>query len=282
MDTGTDVIGDLHINICGQGPPMLLIHGFGASSFSWSKIVSPLAGHYTIITLDLKGFGRSKKPQDGRYSLRDQAEAVLKVIGTLGLNGVTVVGHSMGGGVALLVAMTLEQEAPRRLSRLVLIDSIACPQRLPLFLAVLRFPVLGPLVIRLVPATWSVRYILNIAYFDRGKIDRAFVEAYAAPLRCYRGRESLIATARAMIPPDIDELVEQYRTIRTPVLLLWGRQDCIVPLSIAFRLETAIPTARLRLLDQCGHIPQEEMPELTSSILQDFLDDYGPDAERAD
>jgi pimeloyl-ACP methyl ester carboxylesterase len=272
MDTRSEVIGDLLINIGGHGPPILLIHGFGASSFTWSKIVSPLAVHYTIITLDLKGFGRSKKPQDGRYALRDQAEAVLKVIETLGLNGVTVVGHSMGGGVALLVAMTLEQEAPRRLSRLVLIDSIACPQRLPLFLAVLRLPVLGPLVVRVIPASWSARCILNIAYFDHSKIVRAFVETYAEPLRCYSGRAALIATARAMIPPDIDELVERYRTIRTPVLLLWGRQDCIVPLSIASCLEEAMPTARLRVLDQCGHIPQEEWPELTSSILQEFLD----------
>jgi pimeloyl-ACP methyl ester carboxylesterase len=276
MDTSSDLIGDLHINTCGHGPPILLIHGFGASSFTWSKIVSPLAVHYTIITLDLKGFGRSRKPQDGRYSLRDHAAAVLKVIEALGLNGLTIIGHSMGGGVALLVAMTLEQEAPRRLRRLVLIDSIACPQRVPLFLAVLRLPVLGPLVIRLVPATWSARYILNIAYFDRSKIERAFVKTYAEPLRCYSGRAALIATARALIPPDIDQLVAQYRTIRTPVLLLWGRQDCIVPLSIASRLEEAMPTASLRVLDQCGHIPQEEWPDLTSSILQEFLDELWP------
>ena len=79
MGAGTDIIGDLHVDICGHGPPILLIHGFGASSFTWSKIVSSLATNHRVITLDLKGFGRSKKPRDGRYTLRDQAAAVMKI-----------------------------------------------------------------------------------------------------------------------------------------------------------------------------------------------------------
>lgn len=266
-----NAIGDLHAEVCGHGPPIVLIHGFGASSFTWSKILRQLAVNQTVIALDLKGFGLSRKPRDGRYALRDQAAAVLEVVARLGLKGITVIGHSMGGGVALLVALALEQEAPTRLRRLVLIDSIASPQRLPLFLAVLRIPILGPLLVRLVPAAWAVRRVLNIAYFDPAKIERAFVEAYAAPLRCRGGRTALIATARALVPPDIDRLIARYRTIRAPTLLLWGRQDRIVPVSLASRLEKAIPNARLRVLDQCGHVPQEEFPELTSSILQEFL-----------
>ncbi len=271
MGSESDIIAGLHINVRGHGPPILLIHGFGASGFTWSKIVPRLAAHYRVITLDLKGFGRSKKPRDGRYTLRDQAAAVMNVIERLDLNGMTLVGHSMGGGVALLVAMTLERQAPRRLSLLVLIDSIAFPQPLPHFVTILRVPVLGSLIIGLAPATWLVRYVLNFAYFDRGKIERAFVEEYAAALRCQCGRAALIATARALIPPDIDRLVAQYRTMRTPVLLLEGRQDRIVPLTIAHRLAEAIPTASLRILDRCGHVPQEEEPELTSTILQDHL-----------
>ena len=205
MNSGSDTIADLHVNVCGHGPPILLIHGFGASSFTWSKIVSPLAVHHKVITLDLKGFGRSKKPEKGAYTLRDQATAVLSVIEGLDLSGLTLIGHSMGGGVALLVAMTLERDAPTRLSRLVLIDSIAYPQHLPHFISILRLPLLGSLIFRLLPATWLVRYVLNFAYFDQRKIERAFVEEYAAPLRCPGGRAALIATARTIIPSDIDE-----------------------------------------------------------------------------
>jgi pimeloyl-ACP methyl ester carboxylesterase len=273
--TGTEnsVIGNLHTEISGHGPPLLLIHGFGASSVTWSKIVAPLATNHTVIAVDLKGFGQSKKPQDGRYSLHDQAGAVIEVIEALDLSDLTVIGHSMGGGVALLAAMNLERNAPTRLGRIVLIDSIALPQRLPLFLTVLRLPVGGPLVVRLMPPRWQVRYILNIAYFDQAKIEPSLIEAYAAPLRCANGRAALIATARAMIPSDVDRLVEQYRSIRTPVLLLWGREDRIVPVSTAFRLDEIIPTVQLQVMDRCGHVPQEEFPEATLSALQTFLQD---------
>lgn len=267
----SDISADLHIDVRGHGPPILLIHGFGASGFTWSKIVSGLAAHHRVVTVDLKGFGRSKKPRDGHYTLRDQAAAVMTVIETLDLNDMTIVGHSMGGGVALLVAMTLERQAQRRVSLLVLIDSIAFPQPLPHFITILRLPILSSLIVRLIPGKWLVRYVLNFAYFDRRKIERVFVEEYAAALRCKNGRAALIATARALIPPDIDRLVAQYRTMRTPVLLLAGRQDRIVPLTIARRLSEALPIAELKILDRCGHVPHEEQPELTAAILTDSL-----------
>ena len=265
------LIGNLHTEISGRGPPILLIHGFGASTFTWSKIVVPLAANHTVIAVDLKGFGQSPKPRDGRYSLRDQVEAVMQVIEALDLTGLTVIGHSMGGGVALLVAMRLEQEAPARLSRIILIDSIAWPQRLPFFMRVLRTPVLGELAVRLIPPRLGTLYILGIAYFDWRKIERSFIEAYAAPLRCADGRAALIATARAMIPPDIDQLITQYRDIRTPVLVLWGRRDRIVPAWVSSRLKDAIPSASVQVLDRCGHVPQEELPEMALPIITKFL-----------
>jgi pimeloyl-ACP methyl ester carboxylesterase len=271
MSTGSDTIADLRVNVCGSGPPILLIHGFGATSFTWSKIVSPLELQHKVITLDLKGFGRSKKPRDGRYTLRDQAAAVVDVIENLDLNCLTVIGHSMGGGVALLLAITLESQEKKRLSRLVLIDTIAYRQRLPHFITILRLPVLGSLILRLLPVTWLVHYVINFAYYDRRKVERAFVENYAAPLRCDNGRAALIATARSIIPSDIDRLVEQYHKLDVPVLLLAGRQDRIVPLALMRRLANALPKASLRVLDRCGHVPQEEDPEITLSILREYL-----------
>jgi pimeloyl-ACP methyl ester carboxylesterase len=276
-DTESELIGGLRVSTYGHGPPILLIHGFGANSFTWSKIIGPLALHHKIVTLDLKGFGHSEKPDDGRYSLLDQSAAVLRVIDELALEGITLVGHSMGGGVALLSAMALAREAPGRLHRLVLIDSISCPQRLPFFIVLLRLPLIGPFVLRIVPATWSVRAILRFAYYDAGQIGRAFVSAYAAPLRHRDGRVALVATAREMIPPDLDSVVAQYPTIQVPVLVLWGREDRIVPLSVSACLRDAIPAARFVVLDYCGHLPQEEWPELTVFRLREFISE----AERA-
>jgi pimeloyl-ACP methyl ester carboxylesterase len=271
MGNRNRLIGDLHVEIRGCGPPILLIHGFGASSFTWSKIIPSLAADRTIISLDLKGFGRSRKPRDGGYTLPSQAAAVLNVINTLGLVDLTVIGHSMGGGIALLVAMELEEQRPRRLNRLILIDSIACPQPLPLFIKVLRLPILGPVVLRIVPATWQVRYVLGQAYFNPGKIERDFVEEYAVPLRCRGGRAALVATARAIIPPDAERLIARYKQIRSPVFLLWGSHDRIVPTSLAALLKAAIPGASYKVVPSCGHAPQEEEPGETLSRLSEFL-----------
>jgi pimeloyl-ACP methyl ester carboxylesterase len=271
MGNRNRLIGDLHVEIRGCGPPILLIHGFGASSFTWSKIIPSLAADHTIISLDLKGFGQSRKPRDGRYALQSQAAAVLNVINTLGLDDLTVIGHSMGGGIALLVAMELEKQRPRRLNRLILIDSIACPQPLPLFIKVLRLPILGPVVLKIVPATWQVRYVLRQVYFNPGKIERDFVEEYAAPLRCRDGRAALIATALAIIPPDAEKLIARYKQIRSPVLLLWGSHDRIVPISLAARLKAAIPGARYKVVPSCGHAPQEEEPQETLFRINEFL-----------
>lgn len=266
------LIGDLHVETYGRGPPILLIHGFGASSFTWSKIIPSLAVDHTIVSVDLRGFGGSRKPPEASYTLHSQADAVLDLIHALELIDLTVIGHSMGGGVALLVAMALEQQRPRRLNRLILIDSIACPQPLPLFLNILRLPVVGPLVLRLVPATWQVRFVLRQVYFDPKKIEQKFVEAYTAPLRCRNGRRALIATARAIIPPDSEKLIAQYKQIRRPVFLLWGRDDRIVPVALAPRLHAAVSAVACKVLPQCGHAPQEEQPDQTLSFLREVLD----------
>ncbi len=275
------LIGDLHIEIRGCGPPILLIHGFGASSFTWSKIIPSLATDHTVISLDLRGFGRSKKPRDGCYTLESQADAVLNVIDTLRLDDLRLIGHSMGGGVALLVAMRLEQQQPSRLNSLILIDSIACPQPLPLFLKILRFPVIGPLVVRLIPATWQVRYVLRQVYYDPRKIEREFVEAYAAPLCCRGGRAALVATARAIIPPDIEKLMARYKQIRVPVFLLWGSRDRIVPVSLAPCLKAAVSAKTCEVIGECGHAPQEEMPDAALFFLKKFLDAARVDTQAA-
>jgi pimeloyl-ACP methyl ester carboxylesterase len=274
------LIGDLHVETCGSGPPILLIHGFGASSFTWSKIIPSLIANHTIVLLDLRGFGRSRKPPDASYTLRSQAAAVLEVIDALGLVDLTVIGHSMGGGVALLVAMALEQRQLGQLNRLILIDSIACRQRLPLFIKILRLPVVGPLVLRLVPATWQVRFVLGQVYFDPKKIEQEFVDEYAAPLRCRNGRRALIATVRAIIPPDVDTLIAQYKQIRRPVFLLWGCEDRIVPVALAPRLKEAVSAASCEVLPRCGHAPQEEQPDQTLSFLRKALD-FAPRDDRA-
>ena len=248
-----------------------MLHGFGANLFTWTKIRALLSVRNTIFAVDLKGFGDSPKPDDGAYGLHDQAASVLRLIERRGFEDVTIVGHSMGGGVALMVALELQRREPARRRRLVLIGSIGVPQRMPRFMAMLLVPLLGELMVNTVPPRRLVRHVLRACYFDRSRIENIFVEAYARPPGSRAGRMALLASVRQMVPADVASLIRRYSEIRVPVLLLWGREDRIVPLALGQALAAAIPGARLVVLDRCGHIPQEERAEATFAVLRDAL-----------
>lgn len=261
----------LHHEVTGSGDPILFVHGFGTTTYTWRHLVERLARDRTVVLIDLKGFGRSPKPMDGGYRLADQARLVRGFIRENDLRNLTLVGHSMGGGIALLVALDLLEDDDEYLESLVLIGSIAHPQPLPWFVQLLRTPVLRDLALSIVPAETQVRMILNLAYRDAGKITDDAVKVYAAALKTRGGRHALLRTAEGLIPPNLDELIPRYRTINVPTLLIWGRDDKIVPLDVGERLHRDIPNSRLVVLDETGHFPHEERPEETLTILGDFL-----------
>lgn len=261
---------NLSFEIHGTGNPILFLHGLGASIYSWRYLV-PLAEQHQLIFIDLKGFGASPKPLDKPYSAQDQADLIHEFIVRHDLRNLVVVGHSFGGGVALLTALKLSGERSDRLSGLVLIDSAGYKQHLPGYINVLRTPILGPLLLDLLSSERQARSILRLAYYDRSKITREQVAAYAAPIDSPGGRHALVQTANQIIPPNIEEITSHYKNISVPTLILWGRQDRIVPLKIAQQLDVAITNSRLVILESCGHIPQEEKPTETIGIIAGFL-----------
>jgi pimeloyl-ACP methyl ester carboxylesterase len=258
----------------GEGPPLLLIHGFGASSFTWRKLAPTLAETHRVIAVDLKGFGQSEKPFDERYSVFDQAELLAELIEEKDLRDLTLIGHSFGGGVAL--ALALEERLNGRIARLVLLDSIAYPQNIPVFFRMLDVPVVSQLGIRMVPPAVQARLALKIAYFDASKIEPDEVEAYAAPLKTAAGKHAIIHSARQIMPDGIEELTERYKMIELPTLILWCDHDRIVPLDVGIKLRRTLPNSTLRVVEECGHMPQEEQPESTLLLLQDFLGQSQP------
>ena len=117
----------------------VLLHGYGASSFSWRHWVPHLAARGHVLLVDLKGFGAAPRPDDGRYAPSDQAELVHRLLVQRELTAVTLVGHSLGGGVALITALRLIDESASRLRRLVIVAGAAYQQRLPPFMLLARF-----------------------------------------------------------------------------------------------------------------------------------------------
>jgi pimeloyl-ACP methyl ester carboxylesterase len=260
----------------GEGPPLLLIHGFGASSFTWRRVAPALAENNRVIAVDLKGFGESDKPFDERYSVFDQAELLAQLIEEKDLHDLTVVGHSFGGGVALVLALEAKERLKGRIARLVLLDSIAYPQNIPVFFRMLDMPVVSQLGIRMVPPSVQTRLALQIAYLDDSKIDPEEIETYAAPLKTAAGKHAIIHSARQIVPQGIEELSERYKTIDLPTLIAWCDHDRIVPLEVGIKLRRTLPKSSLRLIEECGHMPQEEQPESTLLLIQEFLGQTRP------
>lgn len=260
----------------GHGAPILCLHGLGANTFTWRYFIEPLSKHHKLILIDLKGFGRSAKPEDQRYSIHDHADTVYELILKNDWRRLTLIGNSYGGGLALLLAMRLEESQPSRLSKLVLIDAGAHKEYLPGYLKLMR-TFLGELMIFSLPARRSAKFVLNLSFYDRAKVSEEQIAAYAEPLGDPGTRAALLETARQCIPPDADELVAKYKNIQVPTLILWGRHDKIVPLKVGQLLSQALPNSVLEIFEECGHIPQEEQPQKTIARISQFLgvDSFG-------
>jgi pimeloyl-ACP methyl ester carboxylesterase len=261
----------LHHEERGSGDPILFLHGFAVNSYTWRHLASPLSAQARVILLDLKGFGESPKPDDDKYSLYDQARLVYRFIVDHHLTDLTIIGHSYGGGVALVTSVYLSQNDPKRLRRLILIDSIGYGQKLPQFIKILTTPVLGRIAISLVPVKQQVRSIYKVAFYNKKAIPADAVEAYSESLRMPGAKRAVLRSARQIMPSDMETLTRMYDEIRVPTLIIWGAQDKIVPLSVGEQLEAQIPHATLAVINHCGHIPQEERPEETLALVNDFL-----------
>lgn len=263
----------LHCEIYGRsGEPVLAVHGLGASVYSWRKLKGRLPEH-TLIMVDLRGHGDSPKPDDKHYSIQEQAELVHQFILEHDLKNLTLMGNSYGGAVSLLLAIRLCKEDPGRLSKLILIDSGGYNQDLPWHLKLLRTPVLGWLALYLGPPKLNALIVLLYGYSKKRRITWEQVKAYARPLSLPGGRHGLLETAKQALPDNIEEITSRYPTISVPTLILWGRDDKVIPLSIGEKLKQAIADSRLLLIEQAGHVPQEEEPEETIGPILKFLKD---------
>lgn len=261
----------LHCEIYGSGDPILFLHGLGGSTYSWRYMIAPLSGEHQVILIDLRGQGQSPKPDDKHYSILEQGELVYQFIVEHDLRKLTLVGNSYGGAVSLLLAIKLIDQSQSRLSKLILIDSGGYPDHLPLFLKVLRTPILGWLAVHLLPPKTQIRMVLRESYYDPSKITKEQVAAYARPLASRGGRHALLQIGKQAIPKDIDRLIAEYPTISVPTLILWGEADRVLPRLIGERLKAAIPNSRLDLINRAGHIPQEEVPDEIVSRIKAFL-----------
>jgi pimeloyl-ACP methyl ester carboxylesterase len=251
-------------------PVALFLHGLGASTATWAGPLAALAGDYHVIALDLLGFGYSDRVLTPTLTLRRRAAQVVGLLDHLGVVRATLVGHSLGGAVALQVACG----HPARVERLVLVDAVAgfdskgrSPS--PRLGAVLRRTPLGPLLVGslLYDDARAVK-LIGAAYADPARFTPERQAAYLAPRRVRGSAAGLLALTATRADDDLDTCLAG---IAAPTLILWGRQDRFVKPAYGAQLHARLPHSRLELIEDCGHVPQEEQPEAFLALLRGFL-----------
>jgi pimeloyl-ACP methyl ester carboxylesterase len=255
----------------GQGPPVILLHGFGACTYTWRFLAPALVQDHRVFALDLKGYGLSDKPDDAKYAVADQADMVTAFIKANDLRDLTIIGHSMGGGVALMTYFKVREADPARIKKLVLIDSAGYPQKMPWFIRFARIPLINIIGSLLVSPRFATYMVLRKCYYNKDKITDEQIDTYAYYGNLPGARQAVMATAQQIVPDDMDAVIAQYKTISVPVLIIWGAEDEVVPLSVGENFERDIPGAKLVKLKKCGHIPPEEAAGETNRLITTFL-----------
>ncbi len=261
----------LAVNDSGQGKPVVLIHGLGTNSYTWHRIAPELADSQRVITIDLKGFGASEKPLEGPYTVRAQADLIKEIIDRKGLTDITLIGHSYGGGISLLLALDDAKAGRQRIDRLVLLNSIAYPQSTPVFFDLIQLPVIGDLSMSVIPPDVQIEQALRLAYEQEGAVTPEAIARYSAPLATTGGKHAVIESIRNIIPEDIETIARQYPNITVPTLIVWCDRDRVVPIEMGRQLAANMPRALLRIVRGCGHAPQEEQPAETLAIIKAHL-----------
>lgn len=253
----------IHYEKTGTGSPVILVHGFPGSTFTWRKLIPLLSEDYTVYALDLLGFGLSEKPTNGSYDFAAQAYLITGFMDAVGLSSAHLVGHSMGG---IIVARAAEQ-SPARFHRLVIIDGSFYGAGPPPFMKRLFFP-LDRITARMLYSETLRKKSLYNSYYNKDVFTAEVLEAYMLPVRTPNALNALAKMitdgALALTAPIAD-------TISVPTLIVWGRNDTAYPPQDAVRLQQDIKNSQLRWIDQCGHMVQEEKPEELAHLLKSFL-----------
>jgi len=255
-----------HLRRGGKGEPVILLHGLGASSYSWRYALPELAKHYEVFAPDLPGFGRTDKPWDFDYSIHGLHAWILEFMDHMGIKNARFAGNSMGGVLSLWTAM----EAPTRVERMALIGTPAYVENRPKMLWPLSWPVIGSLY------EWALgdvtlRYIANTTFVDKSKVDAQMVAEYGYALKSAAGRRAVAEFVRHAIPSDHHEQIKRYRSVLHSTLVLVGDCDRMVGRAGAERLAKDLPNAVLCMLDASGHAPQEDAPERVNARLLEFF-----------
>jgi pimeloyl-ACP methyl ester carboxylesterase len=271
---------NVHVKVRGEGEPIFLIHGSFSSLHTWEAWEDELSPFFMTISMDLPGHGLTGPDLQKRYGIEDYSKLIFAIADQLDLREFHVAGNSMGGGVALKMA----SDQPDRILTLNLIDSSGARPKTRTdssqsksynsgawIFKVAQNPIFNNLLLKCTP---KFVFGLNLkqVFYDNTKITDKMLTRYYELLRMEGNRQATLDRLTTRKPYEVD-----FEKLNMPVLIMWGKNDNWIPLSNGERLAEAIPGSKLKVFENAGHVPMEEIPTETVSEYLAFL---GIQAER--
>jgi pimeloyl-ACP methyl ester carboxylesterase len=252
-----------------RGDPIILLHGGNGSIEYWLYNIDHLAKKHRVYAFDMVGSGKSDCP-DRSYALTDQAEFLHGFMATLNIDVATLIGNSMGGGVAL----TFTRLCPDRVDKLVLVDSMGCGREISWGIRLITLPAIVKL---LQPGRWMIPAILK-ANFDRAdRLPPEWIE-FRYPIFAMPGRNQVIVqigqsnfNLRGVRPDVYQPILDHLAHITNKTLIVWGDRDRIIPVKHAYIAAANLPNHQLDIFPNCGHHPYLEYPAKFNQLVLDFL-----------
>lgn len=253
-----------------KGKVLVLVHGFGGSAVNWKKNIGPLSEKYRVIALDLPSFGKSEMPEiewdEISYGL--MVEFLKKFLNALELKRVVLVGESMGGGIVTAFAL----KYPKLVEKLVIVDGASFGREASLY-RLLAFPLVNQIMVRLTSQKAIARKLARLVVEDPSTLDDDSFYAYIN----WQRKPEIQAILAKIGPRAIGFsgqqwlFVDRLKELDLPTLVIWGRNDRLVPLKHGLRAHQLIKGSKLVVFDHCGHIPNMEKPEKFNQALLKFL-----------
>ena len=242
----------------GAGAAVVLLHGIGCSVLEWRSNIAELARHHRVYALDLLGYGLTDKPDNESYSLGNLAQFILDFMATQGIGQAHLAGNSLGGRLALECAL----REPARVASMVLADPAGVGRECHINFRLAAAPVIGNILTR--PSRFGLKMLWNLAFVDTSLVTREVVEDKFRFASLPGAQAAFLKTLRGFLrfggfPADqVAALHAALPGISAPALVVWGRQDQLLPVKQADTLKSLLPNVQVQIFDNCGHVPQVE------------------------
>ncbi|MCH2082546.1 MAG: alpha/beta hydrolase [Saprospiraceae bacterium] len=255
---------NVHYRINGQGPTLLLVHGTAASLHTWEDWTSQLEKDFQVISLDIPAYGLTGPHPNRSYKVDNYVEFLSAFAKKLRLDSFSLAGNSLGG----LIAWNYAARHPDQIQKLILIDPSGFSQKKPASLAFrLAKNKFSSKILRYITPKSLFQKSLKEVYFDESKLKPDLLNRYYDLGLRTGNRQAFIDRANTKQNIDLSRL----QRIQAPTLIMWGKQDAWIPVEHAAQFQSAIKNAEVLIYDRAGHIPMEEIPELTVKDAISFL-----------